>query len=331
MAAVPAFSNLFPAFPQGALPASQSSINRHHFLTAMSYRIIVLVKQVPDTKNVTGEAMKADGTINRAALPTVFNPEDLNALEMALEVKDRYGAHVTALTMGPPSAAEVLREALYRGADEVALVTDRKFAGADTLATAYALCCAIRRVGKYDFVIAGRQAIDGDTAQIGPQVAGKLDIPQVTYAEQLIDLAKDKAKLRRSIEGGYEIVEARLPVLLTVGDTANEPRPACVKRLMQYKKAKAGAEVMSAMKGAGDPDAADKEIQRLEERELLIPEWDVECISADPSDCGLSGSPTRVYKIESVVLTSGEYKSIEPTPEAIRELIHELVADHTLE
>ena len=297
----------------------------------MSYRIIVLVKQVPDTKNVTGEAMKEDGTINRAALPTVFNPEDLNALEMALEVKDRYGAHVTALTMGPPSAAEVLREALYRGADEVALVTDRKFAGADTLATAYALCCAIRHVGKYDFIIAGRQAIDGDTAQIGPQVAGKLEIPQVTYAEQLIDLVKDKAKLRRSIEGGYEIVEARLPVLLTVGGTANEPRPACVKRLMQYKKARAGAEVLSAMKGADDPDAADKELQRLKERELLIPEWDVECINADPNDCGLSGSPTRVYKIENVILTSGAHKSIEPTPEAIRDLIHELIAGHTLE
>lgn len=155
----------------------------------MSLKIIVLAKQVPDTRNVGKDAMKADGTVNRAALPAIFNPEDLNALEQALQLKDQHpGSTVSLLTMGPPRAAEILREGLFRGADGGVLLTDRAFAGADTLATSYALACAVRKIGEYDIIIGGRQAIDGDTAQVGPQVAEKLHIPQVTYAEKIIKI-----------------------------------------------------------------------------------------------------------------------------------------------
>ena len=147
----------------------------------MSYTVLVFVKQVPDTQNITGEAMKADGTVNRAALPAIFNPEDLNALELALQLKDRYGAKVVVGTMGPPAAADVLRDALFRGADEALLLTDRAFAGADTLATSYALSCAAKKVGKVDLILCGRQAIDGDTAQVGPQLAEKLKMTHICY------------------------------------------------------------------------------------------------------------------------------------------------------
>src|SRR5664279_1884897 len=142
--------------------------------------IVVLAKQVPDTHNVTGDVMTKDGTMNRGALPAIFNPEDLNALEMALQIKERHGGTVTVITMGPPKAANILREALFRGADKVILLTDRKFAGADTLATSYALQCTIKKAGTFDLIFCGRQAIDGDTAQVGPQTAEKLGIPQIT-------------------------------------------------------------------------------------------------------------------------------------------------------
>ena len=144
-------------------------------------RIIVLAKQVPDTRNVGKDAMKEDGTINRGALPAIFNPEDLNALEQALRIKDKFpGTTITMLTMGPGRAAEIIREGMFRGADNGYLLTDRSFAGADTLATSYALSMAIRKIGDFDLIIGGRQAIDGDTAQVGPQVAEKLGLPQVT-------------------------------------------------------------------------------------------------------------------------------------------------------
>src|SRR5512137_2410143 len=136
-----------------------------------TYHSVVLVKQVPDTRSVHGEVMTAEGTMNRSLLPAIFNPEDLNALEMALSIKEQHGGSVTVLTMGPLQAAEVLREALFRGADRVILLSDRKFAGADTQATSYALQCAIDKLGAYDLVFCGRQAIDGDTAQVGAQVA----------------------------------------------------------------------------------------------------------------------------------------------------------------
>ena len=192
----------------------------------MSLKIVVLAKQVPDTRNVGKDAMKADGTINRAALPAIFNPEDLNALEQALRLKDEHpGSTVTILTMGPGRAAEVIREGLYRGADNGYLLTDRAFAGADTLATSYALATAIKKIGDYDVIIGGRQAIDGDTAQVGPQVAEKLGLTQVTYAEEIlnVDKAAKKITVKRHIDGGVETVEAPLPIVITVNEV---PLPA---------------------------------------------------------------------------------------------------------
>ncbi len=209
----------------------------------LPYDSIVCVKQVPDTANITGEAMKADGTVNRAALPAVFNPDDLHALESALQIRDQFGGTVTALTMGPPAACEVLRECRYRGADRAILLSDRRAAASDTLATSYILSQAVRKIAKYDIVFCGRQAIDGDTAQVGPQLAEKLGIPQVTYFERLVDLSGHTIRVRRNVGNGWEIVEARLPILITVLDTANETRPAAAKRVMQYKRSRSAIEV----------------------------------------------------------------------------------------
>ena len=288
----------------------------------MSYKIIVFVKQVPDTKNVTGEAMKPDGTVNRAALPAIFNPEDLNALELALQLKDRYGAHVVAATMGPPNAAKILRDTLCMGADETVLLTDRAFAGADTLATSYALSCCAKKIGDFDLILCGRQAIDGDTAQVGPQIAEKLKIPQFSYVEEVISLEGKTIRAKRAIEGGYEILEAPMPVLLTVID-ANEPRPLNAARIMKYKKAKTPSE----FKAAG---AAADVIDQSAGKGLLIKEWTTADIEADLSRCGKAGSPTNVKQIMSVVLTAGDFKKIEPTEAGVGDLVRELIEDHTL-
>lgn len=296
----------------------------------MSYTVLVFVKQVPDTQNITGEAMKADGTVNRAALPAIFNPEDLNALELALQLKDRYGAKVVVGTMGPPAAADVLRDALFRGADEALLLTDRAFAGADTLATSYALSCAAKKVGKVDLILCGRQAIDGDTAQVGPQLAEKLKMPQICYVEEVLELAENKIVARRAIEGGYEILESPLPCLLTVID-ANAPRPPAAKRIMKYKRAMTKSEINKKVSDpyTGNADA-DAEIKALEAKGLIIAELTAEAVNADPARVGMAGSPTKVKAIQSVVLAGGEAKKIEPTTEGINALIHELIADHTL-
>lgn len=296
----------------------------------MSYTVLVFVKQVPDTQNITGEAMKADGTVNRAALPAIFNPEDLNALELALQLKDRYGAKVVVGTMGPPAAADVLRDALFRGADEALLLTDRAFAGADTLATSYALSCAAKKVGKVDLILCGRQAIDGDTAQVGPQLAEKLKMPQICYVEEVLELAENKIVARRAIEGGYEILESPLPCLLTVIDS-NDPRPPAAKRIMKYKRAMTKSEINKKVSDpyTGNADA-DAEIKALEAKGLIIAELTAEAVNADPARVGMAGSPTKVKAIQSVVLAGGEAKKIEPTTEGINALIHELIADHTL-
>jgi len=293
----------------------------------MPYRMIVLAKQVPDTKNVTGQAMKEDGTVNRAALPAIFNPEDLNALEMALSIRDRFGGHVTVLTMGPPGAVAVARDVLMRGADAAVHVCDRRLAAGDTLATAYALSCAVNNAGPYDIILCGRQAIDGDTAQTGPQVAGKLDIPQVTYVEEIRGIDGNNLTARRNIEGGYELVQVALPALITVVASANEPRPFAAKKLMQFKKARTAAEVKKEMQGAD----AEKEIDRLAGRGLLIREWCLEDIAAEEDACGSLGSATKVMKIYSPVLVAGSHKTVEPSRQAIAELVRELVEDHALE
>jgi len=291
----------------------------------------VFVKQVPDTQNITGDAMTPEGTVNRAALPAIFNPEDLNALELALDLKDRYGAHVIVATMGMPAAAEVLRQAMFRGADEGVLVTDRALAGADTLATSYTLSCCAKKLGKLDLIFCGRQAIDGDTAQVGPQIAEKLKIPQLCYVEEVKSLEKNKVTVRRAIEGGYEILESPLPVLLTVID-ANEPRPMNAKRLMKYKRARTPSEVRKSYANSNyiDAEVLSEKQTKLETEGLLIREFSAADVDADPARIGFPGSPTKVKNVMSVVLTAGEAKSVPATDEGIGLLIHELISDHTL-
>ncbi|MBT3381235.1 MAG: electron transfer flavoprotein subunit beta/FixA family protein [Lentisphaerae bacterium] len=298
----------------------------------MSLKIFVCVKQVPDTKNITGQAMKEDGTVNRAALPAIFNPEDLNALEMALELRDEHGGKVIVCTMGPPAAADVLRHALYMGADETILVSDRAFAGADTLATSYTLACAVQKYGECDIVICGHQAIDGDTAQVGPQLAEKLDVPQITFVEGVLDVSEGRVRAKALIEGGYEVVESPTPVLMTVVGSANVPRPAGARRLMTYKKAVTRSELQAQHGGADYEDANQvaAEEDRLRERGLWIHEWHVEDIGADRERVGMPGSPTKVKKIESVVLSGQEFHDVPATQEGINELVHELISEHIL-
>ena len=296
----------------------------------MSYTVLVFVKQVPDTQNITGDAMTPAGTVNRAALPAIFNPEDLNALELALQLKERFGAKVIVGTMGPPAASEVLRAALYRGADEAVLLTDRAFAGADTLATSYALSCCAKKIGKFDLILCGRQAIDGDTAQVGPQLAEKLHLPQIAYVEQVIELTPEHVVAKRAIEGGFEVLSCPLPALMTVVE-ANEPRPMKARRIMKYKRAKTPSEVAKSHPGEySNAEAIASDIAKLEKEGLLIREWSAKDVDADVERIGLKGSPTKVKAIMSVVLTASEAKSVPPTEAGVAELIHELIADHTL-
>ena len=293
-----------------------------------SYQSVVLVKQVPDTRNISGEVMTANGTMNRSALPAIFNPEDLNALEMALSVKEQHGGSVTVLTMGPLQAAEVLREALFRGADQVVLLSDRKFAGADTQATSYTLKCAINKLGEYDLIFCGRQAIDGDTAQVGPQVAEKLGIPQITYAEAIIDMDEEGIVVRRAFELGTELVRCQLPCLLTVVGTANRPRPASARKRIEYKMAAIPNEYTKLIKQWGEFKDEQALAEYLEGRKLNIDMWTAADLSVDEADLGLTGSPTQVYKINYVVLETTDSKEIQPTPEGIKELISELVKEY---
>jgi electron transfer flavoprotein beta subunit len=301
------------------------------------YHSVVCVKQVPDTANVTADAMREDGTVNRAALPTIFNPEDLNALEMALRVRDAHGGTVTALSMGPPKAADVLRECIYRGADRAILLTDRRAAASDTLATSYILSQAIRKLGDTDLIFCGRQAIDGDTAQVGPQCAEKLGIPQVTYLEEVVHIHERTARLRRNVGNGWEVVDVQMPVLVTVLDTAPEPRPAAARRVMKYKRARVRAELEAAAKAALDdapPEKIEEEVERLAEplrgRGLLLDQWNLDDIDADLTWCGLKGSPTKVHRVQSIVLTKEGYTEIPATEDGVRQMIRELVVDHTL-
>jgi len=294
----------------------------------MPYHSIVLIKQVPDTRAVTGDVMGRDGTMNRGALPAIFNPEDLNALEMALQVKEQYGGTVTVLTMGPLKAADVLRESLYRGADRAVLVTDRKFAGADTQATSYTLKCAVDKAGQFDLVFCGRQAIDGDTAQVGPQVAEKLGLPQITYTEAIQSLDAGSLVARRAFEGGTEIIRCQLPCLLTVVSSANQPRPSSVRRRILYKMAAIPQEYRSLL--ASYPEFEDEEALRryLEEKGLAITVWSASDLDVDEALLGLSGSPTQVYKVNYVVLESMDSKEVDPSLEGIKAMIEELVREY---
>ena len=286
------------------------------------FKIVVLAKQVPDTRNVGKNAMKEDGTVNRVALPAIFNPEDLNALEQALRLKDRFPhSEIHLLTMGPARAADIIREGLYRGADGGILLTDRKFAGADTLATSYALTQALKKIAP-DIIIAGRQAIDGDTAQVGPQVAEKMSLPQVTYAEDIMEYKDGKLIIKRRLERGVEIVSSTLPLVITVHGTAPECRPRNAKSVMKYKSARTVTE---------DQNEENSYFVPLDScNYLTITEWGVSDVGGDEQDYGLSGSPTKVKKIENIVFQAKESKVLSSSKEDIDSLIGELIANHTI-
>ena len=286
-------------------------------------KIVVLAKQVPDTRNVGKDAMTPEGTVNRAALPAIFNPEDLNALEAALRLKDAVeGSTVHILTMGPQRAADIIRDAMFRGADGGYLLSDRKFAGSDTLATSYALSCALRKIMP-DVIVAGRQAIDGDSAQVGPQVAEKLGLPQVTYAEEIVEIRESSLVIKRRLEHGTEVVECPLPAVITVNASAAECRPRNAKRVMKYKYALASSEIAAAADSAAARRAAATPY-------LQIVEWAAADVDPDESQLGLQGSPTKVKKIENVVFAAKEAKKLSGSDEEMNSLMVELIASHTL-
>ena len=287
--------------------------------------IIVLAKQVPDTRNVGKDAMKEDGTVNRSALPAIFNPEDLNALEQALRIKEQLpGTTVTLLTMGPYRAADIIKESLYRGADNGYLLTDRAFAGADTLATSYALATAIRHIcgGTPDLIIGGRQAIDGDTAQVGPQVAQKLGINVVTYCESINQVSDKSATITRRLEHGVEEVEAPFPLLITVTGSAEPCRARNARLLQKYKHAAIPSEAQ----------AMPEPYKSLWDNKdyLHIGELSATDVQADLSKCGLAGSPTKVKTVESVSFIAKEAKQFGASEPEIDTLVRELITNHTI-
>ena len=263
-------------------------------------RIIVLAKQVPDTRNVGKDAMKEDGTINRGALPAIFNPEDLNALEQALRIKDKFpGTTITMLTMGPGRAAEIIREGMFRGADNGYLLTDRSFAGADTLATSYALSMAIRKIGDFDLIIGGRQAIDGDTAQVGPQIAEHLDIPQVSYLEALEFDGQKTFTLRKQTEDGYQVLQVDAPCLVTVLASAVKPRYMNVRGIVE---------------------AYDREVEV----------WGADRIDVAEDKIGKTGSPTSVMKaFPKSLKPAGETLEVSPE-EAVEIIVGKLKERHII-
>lgn len=285
------------------------------------FQIVVLAKQVPDTHNVGKDAMKEDGTINRAALPAIFNPDDLKALEMALackdSLKDIMPVKVTIITMGPSRAAEIVRESMFRGADNGIVISDKRFAGSDTLATSYALSAAVKKLGKVDLVFSGRQAIDGDTAQVGPQVAEKLELAQITYAEELVSVSENGIVIKRRLDRGVETVKTSFPVLITVHGNAKDCRPRHAKRVIMYKNASTESEGLQPIANSQRPM-------------VKIEEWNADDINPDFSRLGMSGSPTKVKSIENVVLTSKENKIINNSESEINELMKELVTAHII-
>lgn len=267
----------------------------------MSLKIVVLAKQVPDTRCVGKDAMNADGTINRSALPAIFNPEDLNALEQALRLKDAHpGSTVTMLTMGPGRAAEIIREGLYRGADNGYLLTDRAFAGADTLATSYALATAIRKIGEYDIIVGGRQAIDGDTAQVGPQIAEHLDLPLISYAQD-IKVEGDSVIVQRQYDDRYHVLKAKMPCVITALSELNEPR---------------------YMTPGGIFDAYDAEITTWGRKDLK---------DVDDSNLGLAGSPTQIAKASDKVRKGkGVMMTAETAEEGVEYIMDKLLTKHVI-
>lgn len=288
----------------------------------MSFHIIVTVKQVPDTQQITSDAMTPEGTVNRGALPTIVNPEDLNALEEALKIKDQYGAEITIISMGPPGAAEALKQCFFRGADKAILLTDKHFAGSDTLATSYVLAEAIKKVGKYHLILCGRQAIDGDTAQVGPQIAEKLGINQISSVSSVINVHREFIEVERSTEYGIQSLQSPYPLLMTVCGEANEPRSPRADLLLGYRK-------MTFHK-PGVPKSERELPEKLHKMSSSFILWDAQELGLPRERCGLKGSPTQVKKVENVVLETGDFLKIENNQQAIDGLVHELIEEHIL-
>jgi len=253
--------------------------------------IVVCIKQVPDSGDV--KINPETKTLMREGVDAVINPFDCYALEEGVRLKERFGGTVTAISMGPPQAENALREAVSLGADKAVLVSDKAFAGSDTLATSYALATAIQKLGDIDIIITGKQAIDGDTAQVGPGIAVHLDLPQITYVRKIEEIADGKIRAERMTEEGYDIVEADLPVLITVVKEINEPRIASLKGKMAAKKAE-------------------------------IPTWSADFVGANPKQLGLDGSPTMVVEVFAPPARQGG-KSLEGEPDEMAEqLVKEL-------
>lgn len=253
-------------------------------------KIIVCIKQVPDTTEIKLDPVT--GTLIRDGVPSIMNPDDKGGLEMALQLKDKYGAHVTVITMGPPQADDILREAFAMGADRAIHLSDRKFAGADTLATSNAIAGALRML-EYDLIITGRQAIDGDTAQVGPQIAEHLGLPQVTYVEELQYDGKETFRIKKSTEEGYQLLEVEAPCVVTVLATANKARYMSVKGIVEAY-----------------------------EREVEI--WNYDNIRVEENKLGLNGSPTRVFKsFTKGVKAAGQVYEAEPA-EAVDVIVTKL-------
>lgn len=261
-------------------------------------KIIVCVKQVPDTNEVKIDPVK--GTLIREGVPSILNPDDANALEAALKLKDEnVGTTVSVITMGPPQANSMLRECLAMGADSAYLLSDRAFGGADTCATSTTIAAGIKEIGDVDIILAGRQAIDGDTAQVGPQVAQRLNIPVVTYVQN-IELEEDRCKVQRQLEDGYELIEVQTPCLLT-----------CVKEL----------NIPRYMTIGGIIDAFQKEITV----------WNHVDIKLDPKDCGLNASPTQVFRSFTPDLKGkGEMIPSGSASEMAHTLVHKLKEKHII-
>ncbi len=253
--------------------------------------IVVCVKQVPDTTEVKIDPQT--NTLIRQGVPSIINPFDKNAVEAALQLKEKHGGRITVVSMGPPQAKDALRECLAMGVDAAVLVSDRAFGGADTLATSYTLAAAIRKLGKIDLIICGKQAIDGDTAQVGPEIAEHLGLAQVTYVAK-IDINSNMVRLEREHEDSYEIIMARLPLMITVVKSINEPRYPTVKGTMKANRSE-------------------------------IPVWTINDLEIDPERLGLKGSPTQVRRIFTPKKrTQGVIIQKDTAREAVAELVQRL-------
>ncbi len=253
-------------------------------------KIVVCIKQVPDTTEIKLDPVT--GTLIRDGVPSIMNPDDKGGLEFALQLKDQYDAHVTVVTMGPPQAEAILREAYAMGVDRAILLSDRKFGGADTLATSNTIAAALRSL-EFDLLITGRQAIDGDTAQVGPQIAEHLDLPQVTYVENLTFDGKKTLRVKKSMEDGYQIVEVDTPCVLTALASGVKPRYMSVRGIVE---------------------AYDHPIEV----------WGFNDITVDETKIGLAGSPTRVFRsFTKGVKAAGEVHEVEPA-EAVEIIVNKL-------